>query len=61
MDSQNLYLVQALFKDDLKYFIANVSANDPVEAETIARRQSLRDLLVASVTRIPISALPELA
>ncbi len=56
MDSPNRYLVQALFKDNLEYFTVDVPANDPVEAETIVRLKSLRDLLIAGVIRIPAAA-----
>ena len=53
MGSRNHYTVQALFKDSLECFTVNVPAEDPVEAETIVRHQSLRELLIASVIRIP--------
>ncbi len=56
MDSTNHYLVQALFKDSLEHFTVNVSANDSAEAEAAARLQALRDLLIASVTRISNAA-----
>ena len=56
MGSQNRYAVQALFKDNLEYFTVDVPANDPVEAEAIVRHKSMRDLLIASVIRIPAAA-----
>jgi hypothetical protein len=56
MGSRNRYAVQALFKDNLEYFTINVHAEDPVEAETIVRHQSLRELLIASVIRVPVAA-----
>ena len=58
MGSLNRYAVQALFKDNLEYFTIDVPANDPVEAEAIVRHRSLRDLLIASVSRIPAAAQP---
>ncbi len=58
MDSTNHYMVQALYTDSLDQFTVNVSANDPVESEAAARLQALRDLLIASVTRIPNAAGP---
>ena len=56
MESTNRYVVHALFEDNLEYFTVNVPANDPVEAEAAVRLQSLRDLLIASVIRIPRDA-----
>ena len=56
MDSPNRYVVQALVKDTLEYFTVDVPANDPVEAEAKVRLRSLRDLLIASVIRIPTAA-----
>ena len=59
MGTLNRYAVQALFKDSLEYFTVDVRANDPVEAEKIVRHKSLRDLLIASVMRIPAAAQTE--
>ena len=58
MGSQNRYAVQALFRDSLECFTVDVRANDPVEAESIVRHKSMRDLLIASVIRIPAAAQP---
>lgn len=54
MDFRNRYMVQALFKDNLEWLAIVVAAEDPVEAETIVRRQSLRELLICGVIRVPI-------
>lgn len=56
MDSPNRYVIQALFKDNLEYFSIDVPANDPIEAEATLRLQSSRELLIASVIRIPRAA-----
>ncbi len=56
MDSSNRYVVQALFRDNLEYFSVDVPANDPIEAEAIVRLQSSREVLIASVVRIPRAA-----
>ena len=58
MGSLNRYSVQALFKDNLEYFTVDVPANDPAEAEAIVRLRTLRDLLIASVVRIPAVVWP---
>lgn len=54
MDFRNRYTVQALFKDNLEWLTVIVAAEDPVEAETIVRRQSMRELLICGVIRVPI-------
>ncbi len=56
MESANFYNVQALFKDTLEYFSVAVAADDPAEAEAIVRLQAVRELLIASVMRIPAPA-----
>ena len=56
MNSPNCYAVQALFKDNLECFTVNVPAENPFEAETIVRVHSFRELLIASVIRVPAAA-----
>jgi len=56
MASPNLYNVQALFKDTHELLSVDVPADDPAQAESIVRLRSVRELLIASVIRIPCAA-----